>query len=96
MKNLCMYLGFVFDDETAKKQSQLGSEDQKLITEFIRTNNFFNPAIPLPKHVAGSTTRSMAAISFKNYVNEFMPEFSKVQFKGTVTRNVMDLLSDVA
>ena len=38
----------------------------------------------------------MAAISFKNYVNEFMPEFSKVQFKGTVTRNVMDLLSDVA
>ena len=96
MKNLCMYLGFVFDEETATKQSKLSSDNQKLITDYLRVNNFFNPLTQLPEHVAGSTTRIMAARSFKNYVNEFMPEFSQVQFKGTVTRNVMDLLSDVA
>ena len=92
MKNLCMYLGFVFDEETAKKQSKLSSENQKLITEYLRVNNFFNPLTQLPEHVAGSTTRSMAARSFRNYVNVFMPEFSQVQYKGTVTRNVMDLV----
>ena len=37
----------------------------------------------------------MAARGFKSYVNEFLPEFGQIQYRGSVPRNVLTLVADL-
>jgi len=96
MINLCTYLGFGCRPDVLTRQKGLSQPNQRLITAFLETNNYFDETTPLPEHVSGSTTRKMAARAFNFYVKGFLPEFSEAQFQGRVTRGILDLMKEVA